>query len=142
MYSFVGTSPFPEGGGTAEHFGGADAISRGWTSPVSEPGSPEAVSPGRARPRNSSAVGGDRGIVEGVGGGGGGGMLSFPRVGMVCLEPLLPVHQLVLPSALLFVLHWYCMLLIGGCRLLSVVGLGVRSRRFLAPATRRGTSFP
>lgn len=72
MYSSIGPSPFPEGGGgTAadERFGITEPTFRGgWGSPVSDPGSPqEGVSPTRAR--------GGRGAVAF-----GGGKAALPKV--------------------------------------------------------------
>lgn len=64
MDSFVGNSPFPEGGTTDEHFGGTVTMARGWGSPLSEPGSPEGGSPSRARARGSATIGGSVGTIN------------------------------------------------------------------------------
>ena len=83
MYSSVGPSPFPEGGGAAaaggeDQFGLTEqSTSRGgWVSPGSDAGSPqEGASPTRARGRKGSVAFG--------GGAGGGGMAALPKVSFV-----------------------------------------------------------
>lgn len=66
VHSFAKQSPFHASGTADEHFEGAEAASRDWGSPFSEPGSPRGNS--AAKTEVNSAIAG--------GGGGSGGMVQ------------------------------------------------------------------
>lgn len=62
--SFAKPSPFHAVGTADEHFEGAEAASRDWGSPLSEPGSPRGTFAAKAEANSAIAGGGGSGIVQ------------------------------------------------------------------------------
>lgn len=60
-----GISPYPDGGALDDHVGSAEATTRGWGSPHSDPGSPDGNFPGSSKGRSTVPV-----VDSGVSGGG------------------------------------------------------------------------